>query len=135
MKKLYFKKIMTLILICIIVLVSIPITQADTDHFSNRIIIISGKCNIVTTTGLWLFALTYINNEEITIQAQGSGGEKINVLVFPPNFAMYAGYENILIQMENAEGFLFWGQKSLIFNSTSQRVFVICKAGDIWVTH
>ncbi len=135
MKKLYFKKIMAFILICIMMLVTIPIIQADTDHFSNRVIIISGKCNSVTTTGLWLFALTYINKEEITIQAQGESGEKINAFVFPPDFAFYFSHENILIQMENAEGFLFWAQKSLLFNNTSQRVFVICKAGDIWVTH
>jgi hypothetical protein len=116
-------------------LVSLPIIQADTDHFSNRIIVISGKCNIVTTTGIWLFALTYINKEEITVQAQGENGEKINTFIFPPDFAFFLGHENILIQMENAEGFLFWAQKSLFFNNVSQRVFVICKAGDIWVTY
>ena len=112
MKKIYFKKIMAFILICIMMLVTVPIAQADTDHFSNRIIIISGKCNSVTTTGLWLFALTYINKEEITIQAQGGDGEKINAFVFPPDFAFYFGHENILYKWKMLKVF-FFGHKNL----------------------
>jgi len=132
-----FRKGLAVGVICLLMLVTIPIAQADTDHYSDSIVLISGKCNIVTTTGLWLFGLTYINKKEITIQAQNEDGEKVHALIFPPNFAFYFSQENIKIQMESAEGlgFLFWAQKSLFFNNASQRVFAICKAGDIWVTY
>ena len=116
-------------------LVTIPIAQADTDHFSDSVALIVGNCNTVSKTGLWIFGLTYIHNKEVTIQAQGEDGEKIHVLIFPPNFAFYFSQENIKIQMDNAKGILFWAEKSLFFNNSSQRIFAICKAGDIWVTY
>ena len=129
------KKCLVIGVICLFVLVSFPIAQADTDYYSDSIVLISGKCNIVTTTGLWLFGLTYINKKEITIQAQNEDGEKIHVLIFPPNFAFYFSQENVKIKMESTEGFLFWSQKSLFFNNDSQQVFTICKSGDIWITY
>ena len=135
MKKHYLKKGLAVGVICLLMLVTIPIAQADTDHYSDSVVLIIGKCNTVSTTGLWLFGLTYIHKKEVTIQAQDEDGEKIHALIFPPKFAFHFSQENIKIQMESAEGFLFWAQKSLFFNNASQRVFAICKAGDIWLTY
>lgn len=129
------KKWLIISVISMLFIITLPIIQADTDHYSNSIIIVSGNSNLVTSTGLWLFGLTYINKEEITIKAQNEAEERINVFIFPPNFGFYFSQENILIQMGNAEGFLFWGQKSLFLNNASQRVFTLCKADDIWITY
>jgi len=129
------KKGLVVGVICLLMLVSFSIAQADTDHYSDSVALIVGKCNTVEHTGLWFFGLTYIHKKEVTIQAQGEDGEKIHVLIFPPKFAFYFNLENIKIQMEEAKGIFFWGGKSLLFNNASQRVFAICKAGDIWVTY
>ncbi len=130
-----FRKGLAVGVICLLMLVTIPIAQADTDHYSDSVVLIVGKCNTVSTTGLWLFGLTYIHKKEVTIQAQGEDGETIHVLIFPPKFAFHFSLENVEIQMEGVKGIFFWGGKSLLFNNASQRVFAICKAGDIWVTY
>lgn len=133
MKIHHLKKSLLVSSIIVIILISIPTLPADTDHYSNGIIIVSGKCNTVTKNGLWLLGLTYINNKEITIQAQGQEGEKINILIFPPDYGLYISYEVIEIHLEDAKGFLFWTQKSVFFGPTSNRVFILCNAGDIWI--
>ena len=130
-----FRKGLAVGVICLLMLVTIPIAQADTDLYSDSVVLIVGKCNTVSTTGLWLFGLTYIHKKEVTIQAQGEDGETIHVLIFPPKFAFHFSLENVEIQMEGVKGIFFWGGKSLLFNNASQRVFAICKAVDIWVTY
>ena len=130
-----FRKGLAVGVICLLMLVTIPIAQADTDHYSDSVVLIVGKCNTVSTTGLWLFGLTYIHKKEVTIQAKGEDGETIHVLIFPPKFAFHFSLENVEIQMEGVKGIFIWGGKSLLFNNASQRVFAICKAVDIWVTY
>ena len=130
-----FRKGLAVGVIWLLMLVTIPIVQADTDHYSDSVVLIVGKCNTVSTTGLWLFGLTYIHKKEVIIQAQDEEGETIHVLIFPPKFAFHFSLENIKIQMEETQGIFFWGGKSLLFNNASQRVFAICKAEDIWLTY
>jgi len=123
------------VIICIFLLIFIPIVQADTDYFSNSVVIITGKCNTVSTTALWLFGFKIAYNKKVIIQANGGEGEKINALILPSKIGFYFGQENIYIQMEGAKGLFFWGEKSFLLQKSSQRIIAICKATDIWVSY
>lgn len=112
-----------------------PIVQATTDHFTDSVVLIIGKSNTVSTTALWLFGFKFIYNKQVIIQVNGEEGEKLNALIFPPKIGLYFGYENIFIQMEGVKGLFFWGEKSLFFHNVPPRIFVFCKAGDIWVSY
>jgi hypothetical protein len=119
----------------LLILTTMPLVQATTEQFSNSVVLITGKCNTVTTNALWLFGLKFMIHRKVTIQASGQEGEKIHALVLPPTFGVFFGHENIIIQMEGATGLFFWGGKSLLLQQSSQRVFVFCKAGDMWITY
>jgi hypothetical protein len=123
------------LLFCLFLLNVIPIVQANTDYFTNSVVIIIGKCNTVTTPALWLFGPKLIYNRRVIMQANGEEGEKINALILPPKIGFYFGYKNILIQMEGAKGFFFSGEKSLLLQQSSQRIFAMCKATDVYVSY
>ena len=120
---------------CLFLLNSMPIVNANTDHFTNSVVLVIGKCNTVSTTALWLFGFKFVYNKEVIIQANGAEGEKINALILPSKIGFYFGQENIFIQMEGAKGLFFWGEKSLFFHNVPPRIFAFCKAGDIWVSY
>ena len=112
-----------------------PRVQTMTDHFSNSVVIITGKSNTVSSTALWLFGLKCMVLKRVTIQANNLEGENINALILPPQIGVYFDYENIYIQMQRVTGLFFWGKRSLIFEGEPPQIFAVCKARDIWVTY
>ncbi len=122
-------------LFCLFLLNLLPLAQANTDYFSNSVVIIIGKSNTVTTPALWLFGCKLMLNKRVIVQANGEEGEIINALIFPSKLGFYFGYEHIYIQMDGAKGLFFWGEKSFLLQKASPRIFAICKARDIYVTY
>ena len=122
-------------IVCLFLLSSLPVAQANTDHFTNSVVLLIGRSNTVSTTALWLFGFKFIYNKQVIIQANGGEGEKINALILPSKIGFYFGQENIYIQMEGAKGLFFWGEKSFLLQKSSQRIIAICKATDIWVSY
>ena len=120
---------------CLFFLNSMPVVHANTDHFTNSVVLVIGKSNTVSTTALWLFGFKFVYNQQVIIQANGGEGEKINALILPSKIGFYFGQENIFIQMDGAKGLFFWGEKSLFFHNVPPRIFAFCKAGDIWVNY
>jgi hypothetical protein len=119
-----------------LLLSAIPNVTAETQEFTNSIIIIVGKTNQVSSTALWLFGFKFMVNKRVVIQAYSGDGEKINALILPPKIGFYLGHENIYIQMNRATGLFFWGGKSLLFqNSDPPRIFALCKANYIYVSY
>jgi hypothetical protein len=112
-----------------------PLAQANTDYFTNSVVIIIGKCNTVTSPALWLFGFKFLFNRHIYIQASGEQDEKLTALILPSKIGFYFGQENMIIQMDGAKGLFFRGEKSWLFQNTPQRIFAMCKASDIWVTY
>jgi hypothetical protein len=123
------------VLFCLLSLALISNVQANTDHFTNSVVMIVGKTDSVTTPAWWLFGCKLIFDKQVIIQANGGDGEKINALILPSKIGFYFGQENIYIQMEGAKGLFFWGEKSLLFHNVPPRIFAFCKADDIWVTY
>jgi len=119
----------------VFLITTIPFVQAETDHFSNSIVLVIGKCNTVSTNALWLFGGKLLIHKMVTIQTNSEEGEKINALVLPPNFGLYFGHESLLLQMEGATGYIFWGEHSFLLQKSSQRIVAVCKAGDLWITY
>jgi hypothetical protein len=120
---------------CLILINVIPHASATSDHFTNSTILIVGKCNTTTTPALWLFGFKWMHNKNVLIQARGGAGEQLNAVVLLSQFGVFAGYENIAIQLYGAKGLFFWGEKSLLLQKSSQRIFALCKATDIWVDY
>jgi hypothetical protein len=112
-----------------------PLVQANTDHFTDSVVIIFGKCETVTSPALWLFGFKFLLNRHIYIQANGGEDEKLTALILPSKIGFYFGQENMIIQMDGAKGLFFRGEKSWLFQNTPQRIFAVCKASDIWVTY
>ncbi len=125
----------TAALFCLLLLNTMPLTQATTDHFTDSFVIIVGKCETVQTPVLWLFGFKFILNREVIIQANGGADEKITTLVLPSKIGFYFGQENMVVQLQGAKGLFFHGEKSFLFSNTPQRIVAVCKATDIWVTY
>jgi len=103
------------------------------NHYENSIVVIIGKCNIVQGPLVWIFGLYIpLMKRTFTVKASGGEGEQLNVMVRGDQFVTHLDNENIEILFSGAKGFLFWGQKSILTNSS--RVFVRCKADDIWIS-
>ncbi len=124
-----------LIIFSFLLLTLVPLTQANTDQFSNSVVIIVGKCNYVQTPALWLFGFKFLLNRHIIIQASGGADEKLTALVLPSKIGFYFGQEDMTIQLDGAKGLFFRGEKSLLFSNTPQRIVAVCRASDIWVTY
>jgi hypothetical protein len=120
---------------CLFLLNWMPLAQANTDQFTDSIVIIIGKCDTVTSPALWLFGFKFLFNRHIYIQASGGANEKLTALILPSKIGFYFGQEDMTIQLDGAKGLFFRGEKSLLFSSTPQRIVAVCKASDIWVTY
>jgi hypothetical protein len=120
---------------CLFLLNSMPVVHANTDHFTNSVVLVIGKCNTITTPALWLFGFKLVYNKRVIIQANGGEGEKINALILPSKIGFYFGHKNMVIQIEGAKGLFFWGEKSWVLQKSSQRIIALCKATDIWVSY
>ena len=129
----YVKKGMIVGLICLLVFVSFPTSQADSYHFSNGIIILVGRCNVVESTGLWVFGLTGLYKRDLEFSAQSQEGETMHLMVLSSEIGFFFSKENIYIHTTNTNGFLFWGEKAFLLNNNPQRVIAFCKAEDIWI--
>lgn len=129
------KKSVVVGLVVVFLVILVPLVQAETDHFSNSVILLVGKSNTVSSNALWVFGGKFLLNKKVTVQITGEDDEKINALVLPPNFGLYVGHESIVIQMEGTTGFIFWGEKSLLMQKSSPRIVAICKARDLWITY
>lgn len=111
------------------------ITNASyTEHFTNCIIFILGICNEVTGPLLWKFGF-YCNifKKDFTITAKGEDVENIHVIIRGNDiFKFVWGKEIINIEVKGATGFVFWGGKSIIFETTP--LIARFKAKDIYLT-
>lgn len=144
--KYYLKKIFVFVAISMIITTVLPnglsnrsdfekkqISTTLTDYFEDSIVLIIGKCKIVQGPLLWIFGLYIpIFKKSFLIRASGEEDEQLNVIVRGKQFSAYIDNENIKVEFNKATGILFWGQKSIITNST--RIFARCKAENIWVT-
>jgi len=143
----YLKKILVIGAILLIIIPVLPVglssnsnfeekqisSKITTDYYENSIVIIIGKCNIVQGPILWIFGL-YIPmiKRYFYIGANGGEGEQLNVMVRGNKFATYLDNENIQIELSGAKGIFFWGQKSILTNSS--RIIARCRAENIWIT-
>ena len=124
------------LIFCFLLLSIIPNVTADTQEFTDSIIIIVGKTNHVSSLSLWLFGFKFMVNKQVAIQAYSEDGEKISAFILPPKIGFYLGHENIYIQLNRVTGLFFWGGKSLLFqNSDPPRIFAVCKANYIFVSY
>ena len=123
------------ILSCLVLVSVIPQAAATTENFTNSWILIIGKCNTTTTPALWLFGFKWMHNKNVYIQASGTEGEKLNAVILPSKIGVFLGYKNIDIQLYKAKGLFFWGEKSFLLQKSSQRIFVLCKASEIWISY
>jgi hypothetical protein len=112
-----------------------PLAQANTDQFSDSMVIIVGKCNTVSSPALWIFGFKFLFNRHIYIQANGGADEKLTALVLPSKIGFYFSQEEMTIQLDGAKGLFFRGEKSWLFPNNPQRIVAVCKASDIWVTY
>ena len=143
----YLKKILVIGAVLLMILSTLPVglssnsnfeekqisSKTATDHYENSVVLIIGKCNIIEGPILWIFGL-YIPliKRSFYIRASGQQGEQLNVMVRGSQFAIYIDNENIIVDLNVAHGIFFWGQKSILTNST--RIFARCKAENIWIT-
>lgn len=148
-----FKKVLVIGAICLLTLPSIQVALGDTPgselndsnegnvsntggstHYKNCRIIVFGKCDTVIGPLVWLFGFYCpLTKRDFLIKASGGENESLNVLIFGGgNFGTYYDYENIIIDLNKANGFLYWFGKSLLFKGNS--IFTFCKAQDVWVT-
>jgi len=146
--KSYLTKILVIEAVLLIILPTLPVglssnpnfeekqisIRPTTDHFTNSIVIIIGKCDVVQGPLIWIFGL-YIPliKRSFYIRANGGQDEQLNVIIRGSQFASYLDNENIVVEINRATGILFWGQKSILTNSS--RIFARCKAENIWITH
>ncbi len=104
-----------------------------TDYLEDSIVLIIGKCNAVQGPLMWIFGLYVpILKKSFLIRANGGEDEQLNVIVRGSKFAAYIDAENILVEFNGARGIFFYGQKSIITNSST--IFVRCKAENIFIT-
>jgi hypothetical protein len=143
----YLKKIFIIGAVLLIMLSALPVSLSNSsnfekkqitstptvDHYVNSVVIVIGKCNMVKGPPIWLFGL-YIPliKRSFFIRASGEEGEQLNVIVRGNKFAAYMDNEDIIVDINRAHGILFYGQKSIITNSS--RIFARCKAENIWIT-
>jgi hypothetical protein len=145
--KYHLKKILVIGAILLMIIPVLPVglsTNSDfkqkqtdftsgTEYFENSIVLIIGKCNVVQGPLLWIFGLYIpILKKSFLVRASGGEGEQLNVMIRGNEFATFIDYENILVEFNGVKGILFWGQKSIITNSS--RIFIRCKADNIFVT-
>ena len=150
--KAYFKKVLIVWAICLLILASIPlalgestgsehnsanednVNTRDSKHYTNCRILIIGRCNTVTGPLVWLFGFYCpLVERNFGIKANGELGEKLNVFVISPEFGSFISYEHIDIDIYNAKGDFYWGEKSLIFNGPT--LLISCKATDVWINY
>ena len=143
----YLKKILVVGAILLITLSVLPVGLSSdfnfeekqisctttTDHYTNSVVIIIGNCNIVEGPKLWIFGLYFtLLKKSFFIKASGGEGEQLNVIIRGNKLGAYIDKEKLQVEFNGANGILFWGQKSIIANSSS--IFARCKAKNIWIT-
>ena len=123
------------VLCCLFLLTAMPVVQATTDHFSDTMVIIMGRCDTVSSPALWLFGVKILLNRHVYIQASGGEDEQMTALIFPWKIGFYYGQKDMIIQLNGATGVFFRGERSWLFPSSPQRIIAVCKARDISVTY
>ena len=148
--KVYFKKILIIWAICLLILTAIPITIGETSdseitstddknsclldskHYSDCQFIVFGRCNYVTGPSIWKLGLYVpLEPKDFTFEAKGEVGEKLSVVVFGEEFGTFISYEHIKLEIFTATGVFYWGGQSLLLNKP--RIFAFCNATDLWV--
>lgn len=151
-EKVYFKKILIVWTICLLILTSIPIVQGETSSFEsnssdeinvftrdsktyeNCKIIVSGRSNTVIGPLFWIFGFySPLRDRDFRIEANGEPGEKLNVIVLSPEFGTFLSYEHIEIRITKAKGLFYWGGKSILFDDPG--IFAYCKALEVTITY
>jgi hypothetical protein len=110
-----------------------PIKE-DTDHFTNCIIVVFGKCDTVQGPLVWLFGFYCpIFKRNFRVMASGRENESLNAMVIGRGiFATYYSIENVIIDINRARGVLYYFGKSLLINGNN--ILAFCKAADIFIT-
>src|SRR5512136_1706833 len=125
MKALYRLVGFIIVLFSLVLLNCVSLAEANTDQFSDSMVIIVGKCNTVSSPALWLFGFKFLFNRHIYIQASGGQDEKLTALILPSKIGFYFGQEDMTIQLDGAKGLFFRGDKSWLFQNTPQRIFAV----------
>jgi hypothetical protein len=135
----WVKKSLVISVICILIVISFPTTNADVDYFNNSIVVLVGKCNTTGCGGIWwkfgLFVPLVRRN--FFVIANNEKNESINVAIysFQDGFATYIGHKDIIINLNRARGLFYWGGKALLVNHTDPPpLFIICRAKSVGVT-
>ena len=106
---------------------------AATDHYSNCFMLIFGKCNTVVGPLVWKLGFYCpLTPRDFLIQANGQDNESLYVIVLGRTSGAYFSIEDIIIDINNARGIFFWGEKSLFLESNI--IFTLCKAENAWIT-
>ena len=109
------------------------IMPLGTDHFTDCIIMIIGKCNTVEGPPEWKLGIYYpLEEKDFMIQANGQETEVLHVLVRAASPSFYFSHENIKVDISSAKGFFFYAGQSLLTEGNT--IFVRCTAQEAWVT-
>ena len=149
--KVYFKRMLIIWAICLLILTSIPITLGETSdseitspddinsssksvkHYTNCKCLIIGKSNHVTGPFLWKLGL-YIPffEKSFEIEANGEVGERLHVIVFGGEFGTFISYEHIRLEIFKAKGIFFWGKQSIFLKEPWILAYVKAKNLDVY---
>ena len=121
-EELFIKKLLICV-ICLLLISAIPVAvgvtidieeeyeknPAGTDHFTDCVVWIFGKCNTVEGPSAWILGFFCpLKPRDFIIQAKGEDNESLYVFIRSNKIGTYLGYENIKIDINNGKGFFFW---------------------------
>lgn len=136
-KRKFLVKGLVIGIIFLLTLVSIPIVLGDTYVYDDASwVIIYGRSRDVENNGLWTFGLTYLHNRDVTIKMKSEDETRLGIFVLKPTLGFHhAKNKDMTIQLLNAKGFFFWGEKSLFIKLDPAPIWVVCtQVGKITVT-
>lgn len=148
----YFKNVLIVGAICLLTLPSVQSATVDisspekidieenceidskgTIYYKDCIVWIYGRCNRVWGALTWIFGFYCpLFKKSFWVQAIGEANESLNVLVRGGGVGTYYDYDTMLVHFQGANGFMYWGGKSILFSGN--QIFMRCKADHVWVS-